>query len=90
VTAAARSATLEKTLAHIGEYLEQDVGHLTPESRLDNAVPGLDSLKLFEMMLYLEECFSIDFEEGLIERLHTIGDLASYIEGRVAAKEGGG
>lgn len=47
-----------KTVQHIGEYLEQDVSHLTPASRLDASVrPAWTLLKLFEMPLYLEDRF---------------------------------
>lgn len=74
----------EKTRRHIGEYLEQDVDHLRPESKLETAAPGLDSLKIFEMMLYLEECFAIEMEENTLEHVETMEDLVRTIEGKLA------
>jgi acyl carrier protein len=71
---------------HIGEYLEHDVPDLRPDSPLRSAVPGLDSLKVFEMLLYLEECFGVEFEENLLSRIQTAGDLADVIENRIAEK----
>jgi acyl carrier protein len=79
----------EKTVRHIGEYLEQDVSHLRPESQLATMVPGLDSLKSFEMMLYLEDCFQVQFDESLIPQLETLQDLVEYIATKLeSATEG--
>lgn len=77
-----------KTVQHIGEYLEQDVSHLTPASRLDTSVGGLDSLKLFEMTLYLEDCFEIDFDESQFEKIKTVQDLIDQIKSRLEVKCG--
>ena len=71
----------------IGEYLERDVSHLTWESRLATALPGLDSMKLFEMVLYLEECFGVEFEDDVMANLETLDDLVSYIRRRRAGAE---
>lgn len=77
-----------RTIQHIGEYLEQDVSHLTPVSRLDTAVAGLDSLKLFEMTLYLEDCFGIEFDESQFEKIRTVQDLIDQIKSRLEVKCG--
>jgi acyl carrier protein len=81
-----RALLLEKTLGHIGEYLERDVSHLTPETRLDAAAPGMDSLKIFELMLYLEECFEVSFDESSMADVGTIGELVDYIAAAPPAK----
>lgn len=70
----------------IGEYLETDVSHLTMDSRLMSAVPGLDSFKLLEMLLYFEDCFEIKIDEMIIERLETMKDLVDYIESLLVKK----
>lgn len=75
-------AHLAQVLQRIGEYLETDVSHLTGDSRLATAVPGLDSMKLFEMVLYLEECFGVEFEDDVMGNLETLDDLAAYITSR--------
>jgi acyl carrier protein len=81
-----RSALLEKTLQHIGEFLERDVSHLTPDTRLDAAAPGMDSLKIFELMLYLEECFEVSFDESSMADVGTIQGLVDYIAAAPPAK----
>lgn len=74
------SPLFERVVRHIGEYLERDVSHLTPESRPATALAGLDSLKVFEMLLYLEDCFGVQFDDSVMEHLETLGQLVEYIE----------
>lgn len=81
------SKIFSQTVQYMGEYLEMDISHVTPNSRVA-AVPGLDSLKLFESMLYLEECFSVDFDESVMEHIDTMSDLVTYIESRLKNKSG--
>jgi len=76
----------QRMIRHIGEYFERDLSHLTLESRFDSAVPGLDSLKLFEMMLYLEDCFGVHFEEAALMEVQTLRDLLRVLEAQGAAK----
>ena len=75
-----------KTVQHMGEYLERDVSHVTMDSRLDAIVPGLDSLKIFEMILYLEDCFAVDFDQGELANVDTMRGLISHIASRLAVK----
>jgi acyl carrier protein len=70
---------LNQVVHYVNEYFETDVTNLAMDSRLTNAVPGLDSLKLFELILYLEDCFQVKFDETVTERLETVGDLVEYI-----------
>lgn len=71
-----------RLIQHIGEFLEADVSHLKPESRLATAVAGLDSMKVFELMLYLEDAFGITVDEQAIEHLDTLHDLEAYVRSR--------
>jgi acyl carrier protein len=82
----ADQALFERVRGHIGEYLETDVSHVTGESRLATAVAGIDSLKLFEMLVYLEECFGVDFDENVVEKVATLDELVDYIARLQAAK----
>lgn len=75
-----------QAVQYIGEYLETDISHVTLESRVA-AISGLDSLKLFESMLYLEEQFGVDFDESVMEHIDTMNDLVNYIETRLASKQ---
>ena len=70
----------QQTVQYIGEYLETDVSHLQPESRVAFAVPGLDSFKLFEMILFLEDRFDIEFDENVMEKIDTMEDFVTHIE----------
>lgn len=76
------SALFNRVVRHIGEYVEADVSHLRPDSRVATAIPGLDSVKLFEMTLYLEDCLGVEFEESVMERIDTMQDFIDYIQSR--------
>lgn len=73
------SPLFERVVRHIGEYLETDVSHLTPSSSPATALAGLDSLKVFEMLLYLEDCFGVQFDDSVMENMETLGQLVDYI-----------
>lgn len=70
----------KQVVQQIGEYLETDVSHLRPDSRVAFAVPGLDSFKLFEMLLFLEDRFDIEFDENVMETIDTMEDFVDHIE----------
>lgn len=80
------SALFQQVVQHVNEFLETKVSHLTLDSRLASAIPGLDSLKLFEMILYLEDCFQVEFDESVIEKFETMRDLVDYIESLLSKK----
>jgi acyl carrier protein len=75
-----RNELLEKLLRHIGEFVESDVSHLTLDTKLQAAGPAMDSLKVFELMLYLEESFELEFDESSMPEVQSIGELVEYIE----------
>ena len=74
------SDLFKQVVKHIGEYLEADVTHLRMESRVTSAILGLDSFKIFEMVLYLEDCFKIEFDESIIENIDTMQELVMHIQ----------
>jgi acyl carrier protein len=69
----------DKLVIHIGEFVERDVSHLTPQSHVNNSIEGMSSLKMIELLLYLEDCFGVDFEESAMDELETMQDLEDYI-----------
>jgi acyl carrier protein len=75
----------ERLVKHLGEYLETDASYLKPESRVATAVAGLDSLKMLELILYLEDAFGIKVDEKAIDHLDTLHDLEAYIKTRLPA-----
>ena len=46
---------------------------------------GLDSLDFASMLMALEDKFDVTIEEDDMEMLGSVGQLVSYLEGRVAA-----
>ena len=70
----------EAVVRHIGIFLEADASHLRPDSHLARDLDGLSSLKLFELMLYLEDSVGFDFDEKVVDRIDTMQQLLSYIE----------
>ena len=70
----------QKIVQHMMEYLETDLSHLTMDSRLTAAIENLSSLNRVELLLYLEDCFEVDFDESAIENVDTMRDLAGYIK----------
>ncbi|MFH9005855.1 acyl carrier protein [Streptomyces afghaniensis] len=68
-----------RIVGHIGEFVETDVSHLTPQSHIGNSIEGMSSLKMIELLLYLEDCFGIDFDESVMDTLETMQDLENYI-----------
>jgi acyl carrier protein len=80
------ASLFDRVVKHMGEYLEMDVSHLDPNARIATAIPGIDSMKIFEMVLYLEDCFEVEFEEKVMEKIDTLSELVSYIDSKLAAK----
>lgn len=71
----------DAVVRHIGEFVEADVSHLEPDSHLSSSIDGMSSLKLFELLLYLEDCFTLDFDASKVEGLETMRQLVGYIRG---------
>ncbi|MEV0123791.1 phosphopantetheine-binding protein [Streptomyces sp. NPDC050703] len=69
----------DRIVKHIGEFVEADVSHLTPESNIGNSIEGMSSLKMVELLLFLEDCFGVDFDESVMDDLQTMRDLEQYI-----------
>ena len=71
---------------HIGEFVEADVSYLEPDSQLSSSIDGMSSLKLVELLLYLEDCFNLEFDVAMVEGLDTMQHLVTYISGLQRAK----
>ena len=76
----------QEVVQQIGQYLETDVSHLRPDSRVASAIPGLDSFKLFEMILYLEDHFEIEFDENVMEKIDTMQSFVDHIDRLLSQK----
>ena len=41
---------------------------------------GADSIDVFELIMELEDTFSVQFEDSRIEALKNVGDVVTYID----------
>lgn len=77
----------EKIVKHIGEFIEDDVPQLTPQSHFATSIEGMSSLKMVELLLYLEDCFELEFDESVVGKLGTMQDLVDYIRDLQGARQ---
>ena len=73
------TTVLEK-LAEIIRENTGDTQEITAETTFEAL--GIDSLDIVEMVMQLEEVYNISIE--LEEKLATVGELAGYIESKIA------
>ena len=67
-------------IRRIGVYLEEDHFELDPDAVIRTSLPGIDSLRLKELLLYLEEEYDVEFSPDVMTRLETARDLSDHIE----------
>lgn len=70
---------LEKIKEIVADSLSTDVSALTPETTFKEDL-GADSLDLFEMVMALEEEYSVEIPTEDLENIKTIGDVEAYIK----------
>lgn len=70
---------LEKINAIVAESLGTEAATLTAETSFKEDL-GADSLDLFEMVMALEEEFSVEIPSEDLEGIQTIGDVEEYIK----------
>ena len=64
----------------IVDQLGVDADAVTPETTIEDL--GVDSLDLVETIMTVEDEFGITFDDGDVEGLKTVGDIADYIESK--------
>ena len=67
-------------LHHIAKFLERDLSHVGLNDNLAASIDGMTSLKMVELVLYLEECFGVEFDETVAERIDSVNDLVDFIQ----------
>lgn len=70
----------QSLMRYLGEFFESDLSHVKPESRIVNAIPGLDSLRLQEVLIYLEDRFNVQFDETVLDHIETVRSFVDHIE----------
>ncbi len=70
---------LEKMKQYISEQLNIDESEITEETSFKDDL-GADSLDLYELVMNLEDEYSIEMPAEELEHLVTVGDVISYLK----------
>ncbi len=70
---------LEKVRKLLAEQLNKPVEKITESTRFIEDL-GVDSLDMIEMLMALEEEFSISVPNDKVDKLKTVRDIVSFIE----------
>ncbi len=69
----------EKVKNILAEQLDADESELTMETNIAKDL-GADSLDVVELLMTIEDEFSIEIPDEEIENIRTIGELTEYIQ----------
>ena len=72
---------LEKMKEIIAEQLSVDADSITESSSFKEDL-GADSLDLFELVMALEDEYSVEIPAEDLEQLATVGDVMNYLKGK--------
>jgi acyl carrier protein len=75
----------EKVKSNIADILGVSEAEVTSSSTLMDL--GCDSLDVVELIMWMEEEFDIETPDDEIEKILTVQDVVSYIEGKLSAKK---
>lgn len=76
------SEVFERIRQYLADQLDVDVEKITPDSDIVNDF-GADSLDVIDMITVLSDEFGVEIPDEEIENLHTVGDVATYVEERL-------
>jgi acyl carrier protein len=79
------SAVIEKVKKMIVDQLGVSESEVFPEAKFIDDL-GADSLDIVELIMALEDEYSIEIPDEDAEKMETVGDAIRYIEGRLAGK----
>lgn len=72
----------EKVKSILAEQLDADESELTMETNIAKDL-GADSLDVVELLMTIEDEFSIEIPDEEIENIRTIGELTEYIQNNI-------
>ena len=84
-------STRERLAAVVAKELAIDPARVTPDATLEAL--EIDSLRMIELAFAMEDAFGVTIgaQPGeLLARVKTLGDLAGYVDGLLAAKAASG
>lgn len=70
---------LEKMKEIIADQLSVDVDNITEESKFKEDL-GADSLDLFELVMALEDEYSVEIPAEDLEKLTSVGEVIAYLK----------
>ncbi len=79
------SETVERIRKVIAQVCLLDAAEINKNARL--LAFGLDSVRVLELMMCMEEEFDIQLEPGQLDEISTVGELADYVEGLRTTKQ---
>jgi len=79
------SAAIEKVKKMIVDQLGVSESEVIPEAKFIDDL-GADSLDIVELIMALEDEYSIEIPDEDAEKMETVGDAIKYIEDRLANK----
>ena len=71
--------TFEKITEILAEQLDADIDEMTMDTDIAKDL-GADSLDVVELLMSIEDEFSVEIPDEEIENIKTIGELVEYIE----------
>ena len=74
---------MEKLVAMVVDQLGVNAADVKPESRLKEDLKA-DSASIMMLVMDVETEFGIEVEDDAIEKVKTVGDMAKYIEEKMA------
>jgi acyl carrier protein len=78
----ARTDIADRLRATVAKELKQDVTAITEKHTLRDDL-GLNSLDAIELMFKIEEEFDLSIPDEDMQRLATVGDVITYLDGRL-------
>ena len=69
---------LEKVIAIVAEGIGVEAGNLNAETTFESL--GADSLDLFELVMALEDEYSVEIPAEDLQNLATVGDVMNYLK----------
>ena len=71
--------TFDKIKELLAEQLDADIDEMTMDTDIAKDL-GADSLDVVELLMSIEDEFSVEIPDEEIENIKTIGELVEYIE----------
>ena len=70
---------LEKVKTILSSQFDVEEDSITADTNIADDL-GADSLDVVDMLMSLEDEFDVEIPDEEIEKLHTVGDVVTYIE----------